>query len=158
MNRFSHLREIDSPKATHWVALPDVSPGATIQVRHVGTCKAYQNGILRHAAVLSEDERKALAEKTSMGAFDALDAIRSIDLELYPKHIILSWKGIQDVDGHDVEFSPEVCREFLAAIPDLLFDEIRMAASVPGNFGIEDQNDIQLEALAGNSSDVSSGS
>lgn len=158
MSRFSHLRGIDSPKKTHWVQLPDVSPDAAVEVRHVGGCKAYQNGVLRLAASMDEKERDLLSERASAGAFEALDAIRPIDLQLYPKHIILSWRGIQDVDGHDVEFSVEACREFLAAIPDLTFDEIRMGASLPGNFGLEDAQEVRVEVLAGNSSDASSGS
>jgi hypothetical protein len=107
---------------------------------------------------MSDADRKKFQELQGKGVFEALDALRPMDKRLYPKHIIVGWRNILDTDGAAVEFSPEVCAEFCDAIPDIEFDDIRIGANLPANFPAESSEDVDLEALAGNSVDVSSGS
>lgn len=67
---------------------------------------------------------------------------RETDRQLYPGNVIKGWRGVLDADGNEVQYTDEVCLEFLAALPDWIFDEIRAFAGNPASF--------VDEAMAGN--------
>lgn len=83
----------------------------------------YQAGVLRLSG-----KRRSLTSKPSP------ERDRNDDRELYPKHVIVAWGGIQDREGSDVEFTEENVAAFLKALPNWIFDRIRVAAMRPENF------------------------
>lgn len=50
---------------------------------------------------------------------------RNQDRQLFAKHVIQGWEGVRDTEGNLVPFSYDNCLEFLRALPDNYFDEIR---------------------------------
>lgn len=74
---------------------------------------------------------------------------RDSDKDLFATHVIVGWSGITDINGETVPFTPQNVRQFLDAIPDWIFDDIRAFASDPSNFvSLEDGDE---SAIAGNS-------
>lgn len=78
-----------------------------------------------------------------------LDETRAMDRDLYSKHVIVGWTNIQDSAGKDVPFDRSVVGDFLEALPNWLFDELREFCGTPSNF-IED-GQVDTEAVAKNS-------
>jgi hypothetical protein len=73
---------------------------------------------------------------------------RDNDRELYPLYVVRGWERVVDSSGNAAEFTPENVRDFLTALPDYLFDEVRNFATEPSNFVSEMVN---KEELSGNS-------
>ena len=90
--------------------------------------KPYLNALLKR--------NKHMARALKAGAVDAttLDQNRDEDRELYAKYIIKGWKNVLDTDGKGVPFSQSAADQFLKALPDWLFDEIRTFAGDVNNF------------------------
>ena len=63
-----------------------------------------------------------------------IDNNREEDRDLYPRFVIKGWKDMLDANGKDVKFTPEDCADFIASIPDWLFDDIRTYCGNPQNF------------------------
>lgn len=78
-----------------------------------------------------------------------LEETRDEDRVLYARHIVTGWRNVTDGAGKPVPFSREVCEEFLQALPNWLFDEVREFAGTPSNFIQGGQVDV--EAVAKNS-------
>lgn len=72
---------------------------------------------------------------------------RDNDRELYPRYIIRSWKNVKDTMGNQVEATPENFKEFVDALPDWLFDELRTFAMDIQNFL---PTAVDAEEVAGN--------
>ena len=80
---------------------------------------------------------------------DVLDQQREQDRTLFAKHVIIGWSNVVDSGGRSVPFSPEVCEEFLRALPDYILDDIKLFASTPGNF-IDPDDLVDVEELEKN--------
>ncbi len=65
---------------------------------------------------------------------ESLEATRKDDRALYPKYIITDWGNVFDDEGLEVPFNAENCKEFIDAIPDWIFDQMRQFCAVPANF------------------------
>ena len=135
MSRFSKVSEQYSPKARSVrFALPlEAAPGApqpTLLVRYAGdTNNGWRNAIAKFNA------KTGLARKAVQGRSREADRLAlERDIELYPEHIISGWEGIVDDDGQQVSFSREACREFLEALPQWIFDDVRIFCSTATNF------------------------
>lgn len=77
---------------------------------------------------------------------------RENDRDLYAQHVIRGWEGIKDASGAVVPFSPGVARDFLAALPSWLFDELRTFCGEASNFVERGSKDAaQTEESAKNS-------
>lgn len=63
---------------------------------------------------------------------------RASDRALYPKCIIKDWGNMKDTAGNDVPFSVEAAQQFLQALPDHLFDELREFCQNYKNFDLPD--------------------
>jgi hypothetical protein len=84
---------------------------------------------------------------------------RNEDRELFPIHVIAGWEGIEDCQGNEVPFNRDNVKEFVEALPDWIFDQIRLHASMPERFLAEDEElSPDPVELAKNSESVSSGS
>lgn len=104
--------------------------------------KRYFNALLRQSR---QNMRAVQNKQVNAGV---IQNNRNQDRALYAEHVITSWEGIVDADGTVVPFTKEACLDFLTALPDWIFDEIRTFASDIRNF-IEYQ--IDSEEVAKNS-------
>lgn len=91
----------------------------------------YMNGLLRLTGQVGQTRRNK--EEVEISA-EKMDEVREHDRELYPEHVITGWKGVIDAKGNPVKFSIKVCKEFMKALPDYVFDGVRGYGSVPKNF------------------------
>jgi hypothetical protein len=71
---------------------------------------------------------------------------RNVDRNLYAKFVVKDWVNIKDDKGVPVDFNEEEVLGLLKALPDDLFDEIRMFAGDLASF----RADIQVDDIAGN--------
>lgn len=83
------------------------------------------------------------ARKASAGKIDAamLAQNRAIDRELFPKFVLTGWRDVIDDNGKAVPFSPEDCADFLGALDDWIFDDVRNYFSNPLSFQEEDDEE-----------------
>ena len=137
MSQFEHLSAL-APKGQAEFVMYQIAGEPSIMVEQAGESnRGYYTALIRRNA--------RNARKISAGKIDAamLAQSRDEDRELYSRHVIKSWEGILDKDGAEVDFSPENCYDFLKALPNWLFDELRVFAGEPANF-IEDEDPAPL--------------
>lgn len=105
--------------------------------------KPYHNALLRRSR---RNQRRIQA-----GAIDAalMAENREDDRSLYAEFIIKGWRRMLDAQGKPVPFTLENVKDFLNALPNWLFDEVRLFASNSQNFVPEVS--INVEEAAGNS-------
>ncbi len=130
MTNFNHLKEKDVRQDTtsrFELYMIDGSP-TLILAPATEANKSYFNKILALSRKMSGIVA-AGGLNTAM-----LDETRSLDKSLYPGLIIQGWENVRDDKGIAVEFSPEECSQFLAQLPNWIFDDIRAYASKPINF------------------------
>ena len=78
-----------------------------------------------------------------------------LDMELFPKHVVVGWSGLFDGDGNPCEFNEADCREFLGILHEAgQFTPLRSFCADVTNF-----SDVfaDPEEAAGNSQPVSNG-
>lgn len=93
-------------------------------------------------AALKSQRKNRTSNKNIDAAF--IQKGRAKDKELYPKYIIKGWSGILDTQGNAVEFSVENAIEFIRALPDYLFDDLRDFCQNPKNFtNVEDEEVVE---------------
>ena len=63
---------------------------------------------------------------------------REEDRRLYPLHIVKGWEDVKDTKEKVVSFTTDNAKSFLEALPDWIFDEVRMFAGNPNNFVDDD--------------------
>jgi len=59
---------------------------------------------------------------------------RSEDRELYPKYIVVGMRDVRDTAGQIADDTPENREKLVRAMPNWLFDELRIFCSEPMNF------------------------
>lgn len=143
---FEHLERLRPDGRTYWLELPEVAPGAAIELRFAGESnRPYFNAVLKRAA---QRLRAAGGRPARVVSAEAIAQNRAEDRELFPRYVCTgNWRGILDQEGNEVECTPEALREFCAKLPDWLFDRLREAAADPTNFAIEE---VDADELAGN--------
>lgn len=153
MAKFGHLAKYDPKGRTSTITLPIVAeladgtrPNAKLHVRHAGESNnAWRNAVNKHNA------KTGLARRAAMRTDDTGEIARRRDLDLYPIHIVTGWDDVYDEDGAPVPFSQDACREFLDAIPNWIFDDIRMHCVQAINFlDDEEPTAAEIEDVAGN--------
>lgn len=146
-NMFKHLKALDVNDPV-WLSIPQVSPDAEIQVVFAGDSNtALANAVIKKAAV-----RPRSKSNTPRAALEQLHQTRDEDRDLLARYVIKDWRGIQDEEGNEVEFSTEHALEFFEALPDWIFDRVRTFCRNPQNFAgtIDDPTDEESRELAGN--------
>ena len=126
-----------------------------IEVSHAGESnKPYFNALLRRS--------KKNMRRMRAGAVDAaaLADNRDEDRALYPRYIVKGW-GISekagvilDSTGNEIEYSAENVSTFLKALPNWLFDELRLFCGEESNFleDLEEGEEVpNSEEVSGNS-------
>lgn len=144
---FNHLSRYDVARDPVEYVLYQLDGDPAIQLQP-GTevNKPYHNALLKRNAKLAQRFRAGTKVTREM-----LKDNREHDKVLYAKHVISGWDGITNDEGEEVPFTPEACRQFLAMLPDWIFDEIRVFATNPANFVKEDEpTEAEVEDISGN--------
>lgn len=155
---FSKLNVSDGRTARlvmHQIALGTSTPFLVVKPATEAT-KGYYNAVLKRAG-------KSLRQ-VQAGAINAgmMDENRKDDRKLYPQHIVTDWGHIKedgtevpgtipDADGKLTKFSADACQDFITALPNWLFDDIRQFCGNPSNFVEDDATVMDVEDAAKNS-------
>lgn len=143
MSKFEHLKKL-SPSADKEVPYPLVQiegEPVLIMVQATEANKKYYNALLKKNSM---SIRRLRSQRFNAGM---LAENRNTDRDLFPKFIIKNWEKVVDADGVDVPFTVEDARDFILALPDHIFDDVRNFASDPVNFVDEP---LDEEATSGN--------
>lgn len=82
---------------------------------------------------------------------ETLSEIRERDRELFPKFVIVGWRGVKDASDNEVPFSADACMAFIKALPFDIFNEVRDFCATLDNFRDPVEiKDEDVEAIAGN--------
>jgi hypothetical protein len=131
-NDFSHLRVLEVRDKTAKCTLYHVKGEPFLVVRPATEAnKPYFN------AVLKRTRKNVRAVQAGAISQAMIAENRDEDRELFPKHVIVDWGNVTDSAGEPVPFSPEACTQFIEALPDWLFDEVRNFAGNSANFAGE---------------------
>lgn len=87
------------------------------------------NAALKHAGKAA-NRAKAGAEKT----LGTIKEGRTQDRELYSRFVVKGWRDVVDVNGDEVPLTRDNCLDFLTALPDYMFDDVREYSREPSNF------------------------
>lgn len=98
--------------------------------------KEYHNALLKRNAKLAARFRQRVKITREM-----LKENREHDKVLYAAHVIVGWEGIEEDDGTQPSFTPDLCRAFLKNLPAWIFDDLRLFAVDPTNFLQDDEPD-----------------
>jgi len=132
MNDFSHLKKLEvSGKTAEYPLFQIAGEPVLIMKPATEANKPYFNMVLRRS------RRSMQAVKSGALSQKMIKENREEDKNLYPKHVITGWKNMPDSKGKDVPFSEKACTEFLEALPDWIFDEVRNFAGTSSNFSGE---------------------
>jgi hypothetical protein len=89
---------------------------------------------------------KRVANRGGRGvSLETIENTRDDDKELYPRFVITGWGNVFDDTGKEVPFSLKSCEEFLAALPNWVFDNLRQHCTTPTNFAgmtVDDMNEL----------------
>lgn len=90
--------------------------------------RPYMNATLKASAKITQQIRG--------GRLDSrlLDANRESDRELYTKFVVKGWSNVRESNGQEVDFSLSNCRDFMTALPDWIFDDLRTFCGHSPNF------------------------
>ena len=119
--------------------------------------------VVRPAGDVNRDYRNAVLKslpqgrrRTKLPSNDKADQMmHDIDMELYPKHVVVGWRNVREDDGTEPEFNEGNVRDLLTALDGVgVFAELRNFCSDVGNF----MDLPDAEDTAGNSPPVSNGS
>ena len=91
--------------------------------------KPYQNALIKK----SSRATRAASQSGRMTP-QMLDQNRDEDRELYARYIVKSWGDMVDAKKKKVSFSAENVEAFFKALPDWLFDELRLFCAQPQSF------------------------
>ncbi len=143
MANFSHLRSMELTPETakeyilHRVTVDGKTP--VLLIRPAGASnKPYFNAMIK----LSTKNAKALQAGVINAAM--VDENRDFDRKLFPRHVIVGWRDMLDAEGTELEYAPDICKDFVEALPDHEFDKIRNFAEAADNF--VDSVDIRTKA------------
>jgi hypothetical protein len=125
---------------------------ACLFVRIAGKANpGWHNAVLKHNARTGVAKRAAAAASSDSDDPAISKMLRDRDAELYPEHIIEGWEGIPDGNGKEVPFTKANAREYLEAISDFLFTDLRVFCLNEVNFlGDSEPMPDEVRATAGN--------
>jgi len=133
---FSHLRKLDvQGAAVAEFELVELEGNPVLVGVFAGETNApYYNQLVKRSG---KNSRRFRAGKLTTRE---LEDNREHDRELFPKHVIKSWRGVMDSRGEPAQFSMANCLAFLSALPNWLFDDVRNHFSNPVSF-VDDPDD-----------------
>lgn len=87
-----------------------------------------------YQALLHRANKVARMSRTGGVSADVLEESRDEDRGLYPKYVVKGWRNVADASGKLVVFSVPNCEDFLRALPNWVFDDVRTFCGTPANF------------------------
>lgn len=148
---FSHLDLLQVNKEnTAEYEIYEIETAPTLIVRCTADNNEYQAKIrgMREQITRKLNSKKKQQRKRSRITDQIFDLLRNPDREAYPGMVVVGWTTNKDANGEEVEYSDEACTDFLKALPDWLFDGIRM-------FCIDAQNFIKVQMSADDEEEIS---
>ena len=143
MSKFSHLKanrvkaDATAKYFLYQITVNGVSP--TLIVKPATELnKPYFNALLKRS---SKTARRAATGKIDPGV---IAQNRKEDRQLYPLYVVVGWKDLIGDDGKEVAFSKEDCADFLAAIDDWIFDDLRNFCGAASTFA---DDDIEVDVV-----------
>lgn len=130
MSKFEYLSKyaVQDEKTAEYIIHYLPGPPVLFVLPATEANKSYWKAILKKL-----NESKNFRRKTVTDSM--LKENRKDDRVLFGQYIIKGWKDMTDGDtGQDIPFSTEDCAEFIQALPDHLFDELREFCTDPENF------------------------
>lgn len=145
MTDFSHLQKhaLTAERTAEFTFYQLAGEPTFIVVSASDTNRDFTNAVLKRSG---KNMRRVRNGAMTAGM---LKEARDQDRELYPRYIIKGWLNVQDAKGKSVAFTPGVCHEYLKALPDYLFDELRAYCDMPANF-LEEEDMVDVEQVAKN--------
>lgn len=140
MADFSHLKKLDVTKESEAeYTFDDIWGEPSIWFKPMIEANTdFMNERVRLAVDRAEKEQKNQSKKKRREALmstDRLEDDREQDRILMAKTCAIRWgTPPKDVDGNDVEFSPDNVLDFLRAIPSFMLDPARGFVANPYNF------------------------
>lgn len=153
MADYSHLKKMEVQKdATVEFEFYELDTSPVLLVKCTVGNDEYQKRIRAEREPL---ERK-LKKKTKSGRkrqnlnTDLMKLLREPDRRHYPGSVVVGWSTNKDANGDEVEYSDDECEQFLAALPDYLFDRLRYFVIEPKHFTDMGMSPEDEDDLAGN--------
>lgn len=132
MSNFSHLKKLDVKDRTAKYQIFQIEGEPTLIMKPATEAnKPYFNSVLK------KSRRKVKAVQAGALNSKMIQENRDEDRELFPKAVVIGWEGIVDNKGKEVPFTTEDCAQFLEALPDWIFDQVRNFAASSENFAYE---------------------
>ena len=155
---FEYLKKREIADKTAWLDMPNIVTGARLELRPATMANnSYYNAALKLAT-----KRTAGKVPKKVEQKEEINQGRLDDRALFAGTVLVGWEGVVDDQGQPVPFSKEVAQDLIDALPDWMFDQIRMFAMDPGQFVEEGDpippTDEEIQEKAGNSESGSSGS
>jgi hypothetical protein len=126
---FSHLKKLDVvDKTARFTIAQMASEPVLIMKPGTEANKLYFNAILKRSrSSMAAIRRGTVTERQ-------IAESREKDRQLFPKFVVVGWENVTDREGNQVPFTPDNCEQFLRALPDWIFDDIRNFAADNANF------------------------
>ena len=96
---------------------------------------------------MSGKRQRKIASNSSVSSVEA-KRDRDEDRILYPRYVVVGWSGVYDKDGKPAKFDHDNCKAFIAALPNWLFDRLRIFCMKPEDFLSEDDFEEMAEPNA----------
>jgi len=145
---FSHVSRQKVEGKLRWFSIPCVAPKARVQ----GRCAHQSSNLPLSAAQLRASATSY--PKPDEKDWEAIARDRSRSFDLFAEHVLVGWEGVVDAKGEPVAFSTATAAGLLRALPEIVFQDLRVFFILPRNF----EGEIDAAAVSGNSSAGSSGS
>jgi hypothetical protein len=150
MSKFGHLKALqvsgdDTADFTFYeiegAPVLECSPATSVN-------KPFFNEVLRRSKVAA---RKLKGRRNQIPTQGQLDEVRRQDVALFVEYIVKGWRNVVDQEGNAVEFNADECAQFLTAIPDDMFEELRNFCLDIANFrDAAEMEPAEKEELTGN--------
>lgn len=144
MSRFGKLKSLEiSDKKTARYTFYEIEGEPVVVVSPATEVnKPYFNALLKRSR---KNQRRLSSGHVSA---DVIKENRENDRELYAHYILRDWEKIDKLAGEELEPNVENFQEFLNALPDHIFDDLRIFAADPQSFT---DMEFDVEETAGNS-------
>ncbi len=121
---FSYLDGLDvTPESVAEFPIHQVSVNGKTPVLILASAtsanKPYYNAFLKNIG------SKVRAVRSGVFNANMMDENRTLDRELYPRHVVKGWRDVSDASGRAAPFTLPNCKNFMDQLPDLVFDEVR---------------------------------
>lgn len=130
---FGYLKQLDVTKEkTAEFSMPQIMVNGKSPVLVVTPATEANAGYFN--ALLKRSKKAARLVRSGNISVQTIKDNRGEDRTLYPKYVVKGWRDVVDATGEEVPFSAEACADFLAALPDWLFDDLNSFCKEPTNF------------------------